>query len=157
MNQGFEASLSYAQQKDREDPLRNFRSEFYFPKHQGSAAIYFCGNSLGLQPRNVQASILQELNDWRDFGVEGYHEAKNPWLYYQELFQQPLSKIAGCLPHEITVMNSLTVNLHLMLFSFYQPDKRRNKIMMEAGAFPSDQYAVETQVRLHGLDPQECI
>ncbi|MFI5153045.1 MAG: kynureninase [Chitinophagales bacterium] len=157
MNEGFEAILSYAQQKDREDPLRNFRSEFYFPKHQGSAAIYFCGNSLGLQPRNVQASILQELNDWRDFGVEGYHEAKNPWLYYQELFQQPLSKIVGCLPHEITVMNSLTVNLHLMLFSFYRPDKRRNKIMMEAGAFPSDQYAVETQVRLHGLDPQECI
>jgi len=157
MNQGFEASLSFAQQKDREDPLRDFRSEFYFPNHKGSNAIYFCGNSLGLQPRNTERFFAQELNDWRDYAVEGYYDAKNPWLYYQELFQEPLSKIAGCMRHEVTVMNSLTVNLHLMLLSFYHPDKSRYKIIMEAGAFPSDQYAVETQVKLHRLDPKDCI
>jgi kynureninase len=157
MDPYFAQTRSFAQEKDRLDPLNRFRSAFYFPRSETGDTIYFCGNSLGLQPRNVEASIHQELEDWRNMAVNGYLHAKNPWLYYQQLFSEPLARIAGCLPQEVTVMNSLTVNLHLLLLSFYRPSRERYKIIMEAGAFPSDQYAVETQVRFYGLDPEKSI
>ena len=157
MQSQFDATSAFAQQKDKQDLLHLFRSEFYFPQHHGKDAIYFCGNSLGLQPKIVEKAIQQELQDWRSFAVGGYLHAKNPWLYYQHNFSKPLSKIVGSKENEATVMNTLTVNLHLMMLSFYHPAKQRYKIMMEAGAFPSDQYAVETQVKFHGFDPDDAI
>ena len=152
-----QTQLSFAREKDRVDPLCKFRDSFYLPQAHGRDAIYFCGNSLGLQPKTVEAAILQELQDWRGLAVLGYTKAKNPWLFYQQQFQKTLSALAGCLEDEVTVMNTLTMNLHLMLLSFYRPAGQRNKILMEAGAFPSDQYAVETQVKFHGLDPKSVI
>lgn len=152
-----EASLIFARHLDEKDPLRHFRHQFYFPLHHGVEAIYFCGNSLGLQPKNVEAAMRQELLDWQTMAIDGYLHAKNPWLYYQHPFRKPLSKIVGCHEHELTVMNTLTVNLHLMMISFYRPTTERFKIIMESGAFPSDQYAVETQVRIHGFDPRDAI
>lgn len=156
-NNGMEATLTFAQGLDLQDPLNEMRKDFYFPKHGSGEAIYFCGNSLGLQPKNTQACIEQELKDWRELGVGGYLHGKNPWLYYQHGFAEQMSRIAGCETHEVTVMNTLTVNLHLMLLSFYNPEDRKHKILMEKGAFPSDQYAVETQIRFHGFDPEEAI
>ncbi len=152
-----EAKLDYARQLDEKDVLKKFRPEFYFPQHNGKDAIYFCGNSLGLQSKNVNDAVQQELKDWQELVVGGYLHAKNPWLYYQHNFSRPLSKIVGCQENEVTVMNTLTVNLHLMMLSFYHPTKQKYKIMMEAGAFPSDQYAVETQVKFHGFDPDNAI
>ena len=157
MEDKFEASLAFALEKDKEDILRSFRSQFHFPQHKNKDAIYFCGNSLGLQPKNVAAAIEQELKDWQNLAVEGYYHAKTPWLFYQHNFSKPLAAIAGCNSEEVTVMNALTVNLHFMLLSFYRPSKEKYKIIMEAGAFPSDQYAVETQVRFYGFDPDEAI
>lgn len=157
MQNQLEATLAFAKQQDEKDPLSIFRSQFYFPPHNGKDTIYFCGNSLGLQPKNVEAAIQQELNDWKNLGIGGYLHAKNPWLFYQQNFQKPLSKIVGCKEDELTVMNTLTVNLHLMMLSFYHPTKERYKIMMEAGAFPSDQYAAETQVKFYGFDPGDAI
>jgi kynureninase len=172
MSARFAATLEFAQEKDREDPLRSFRDEFYFPRHGGKGragkgragngsveneAIYFCGNSLGLQPRSVQGAVMQELTDWQDLAIDGYKHGKTPWLFYQHHFRRPLSAIVGCMENEVTVMNALTVNLHLLMLSFYRPDKRRYRIIMEAGAFPSDQYAIETQIRFHGLDPSDAI
>ncbi|ATL46150.1 kynureninase [Chitinophaga caeni] len=153
----FEASLSFARELDGQDELRNFRDEFYFPERDGKDAIYFCGNSLGLQPKGVEAAIAQELADWRQHAVEGYWNAKNPWLFYQTALREPLAKIMGSRETEISVMNTLTVNLHFMMLSFYKPTKSRFKVLMEEGAFPSDQYAVETQVKMHGFDPEEAI
>jgi kynureninase len=155
--QTFQPGLSFALERDNEDPLRHFREEFYFPSHGKKDAVYLCGNSLGLQPKRVEAAFEQELKDWRRYGVLGYHDAKNPWLFYQHQFQKPLSRLAGCFEHEVTVMNTLTLNLHLMLLSFFQPDTRRFKILMEEGAFPSDQYAVETLVKLYNLNPEKAI
>ncbi|HEY4208202.1 MAG TPA: kynureninase, partial [Puia sp.] len=147
-----------------QDPLKSFRSRFYFPLAPGvsggsapAPAIYFCGNSLGLLPRETEAAILQELKDWQDLAIGGYTQAKNPWLTYQEPMRAPLSRIVGAHEDEITVMNALTVNLHLLLLSFYHPGPDRYKIIMEAGAFPSDQYAVETQVKWHGFQPDDAI
>jgi len=157
MTHHFEATLEFAQQKDKEDPINGFRSQFHFPSYQHKDAIYFCGNSLGLQPKNVEAAVKQELKDWQQLAVDGYKHAKHPWLFYQHNFSKPLSAIAGCKEEEVTVMNALTVNLHFMMLSFYRPTKKRYKIMMEAGAFPSDQYAIETQAAFHGLDPAEAI
>jgi kynureninase len=149
MSYPFEATLSFAKQKDQTDPLSQFRSQFHIPKHKGKNAIYFCGNSLGLLSKKIQSAFQQELTDWKNLGVGGYLSAQNPWLYYQQSFCKPLANIVGCMEEEVTVMNSLTVNLHLMLLSFYHPTEKRYKIIMEAGAFPSDQYAVETQVQFH--------
>src|SRR5579871_233028 len=157
MQTNFEATFAFAHEQDKNDPLRKLREEFYFPQHNGKDAIYFCGNSLGLQSKNISGAIEQELNDWKELVVGGYLHAKNPWLYYQHNFSKPLSKIVGCKENEVTVMNTLTVNLHLMLLSFYHPTKQKYKIMMEAGAFPSDQYAVETQVKFHGFNPDDAI
>lgn len=153
----FENSLYFAQHLDSNDDLKQFREEFYFPQHNGYNAIYFCGNSLGLQPKRTEDAIRVELLSWRELAVEGYFKGKNPWLYYHEYLRSSLAKIVGASEHEITVMNALTVNLHFMMLSFYKPTKQRYKIMMEAGAFPSDQYAVETQVKLHGFNPDDAI
>lgn len=153
----YEASLSYAQLQDQQDELASFRSRFHFPQHNNKDVIYFCGNSLGLQPKSVQAAVQQELDDWKNLGISGFLKAKNPWMYYQEYFKPALSEIAGCGEDELTVMNSLTVNLHLLMLTFYRPTANRYKILMEAGAFPSDQYAIETQVKHYNLNPDDAI
>jgi len=153
----FENLQSFAQQLDEKDELKDFREKFFIPQHDGKDAIYFLGNSLGLQPKKVKEYIERQLDDWAQFGVEGYWHAKTPWINYHDDFKKPLSKIVGCLPDEIVVMNQLTVNLHLLMASFYRPTKQRYKIICEAKAFPSDQYAFESQVLLHGLNPGEAI
>src|SRR5690242_1137002 len=153
----FENSQSFAQQLDEKDELKDFREKFFIPQHDGKDAIYFLGNSLGLQPKKVKEYIERQLDDWAMFGVEGYWQAKSPWINYHDDFKKPLSKIVGCLRDEIVVMNQLTVNLHLLMASFYRPTKQRYKIICEAKAFPSDQYAFESQVKLHGLNPDEAI
>lgn len=152
-----ENTLSFAKQLDEQDELRSFREKFYIPQHQGKDSIYFTGNSLGLQPRTVSAYIQQELNDWANLGVEGHFNGKNPWLSYHELFPPILSKIVGCQENEVVAMNQLTVNLHLLLVSFYRPTAKKYKILCEEKAFPSDQYALESQVRYHGFDPKDAI
>ncbi|RPD42565.1 kynureninase [Chitinophaga barathri] len=157
MNTAFETSASFAQNRDAADVLNGFKSRFHFPQHEGKDTIYFCGNSLGLQARSVAGAMQQELEDWQNMAVEGYFRARNPWLYYQYNFSETLSAMMGCGEEEVTVMNTLTVNLHLILQSFYRPDKQRYRILMEAGAFPSDQYALETLVRLHGFNPDDAI
>ncbi len=143
---------------DAQDPLRKFRDEFLFPQTpQGENYVYLCGNSLGLQPKRTQAFVTQELTDWARLGVEGHFEAKNPWLPYHEFLTQPLARLVGANPVEVVAMNSLTVNLHLLMVSFYRPTKQRYKIVIEGNAFPSDQYAVASQARFHGFDPKEAI
>jgi len=153
----FENTLSFALSLDENDKLRHFRDQFYFPKHDVKEAIYFCGNSLGLQPKNIEVAINIELQTWRDLAIEGYFKGTNPWLFYHEFLRGSLAKIVGAKPEEVTVMNALTVNLHLMMLSFYKPTAQRYKIMMEAGAFPSDQYAMETQAKHYGLNPDDAI
>ena len=151
------ASLSFAENMDANDPLARFKSQFHFPKHDGNDVIYFCGNSLGLQPKNVAAAIETELTTWRELAIGGYFGGTNPWLHYQEYTRATLANMMGAKEHEITVMNALTVNLHLLMLSFYKPTATRFKIIMEAGAFPSDQYAVETLVKHFNLDPETAI
>jgi kynureninase len=224
--QSYESTPEFARQKDREDKLQGFRSRFFFPPSPAPAhdalpspahtshpspareAIYFCGNSLGLQPRQAAEFIQQELKDWQELAIGGYLHARNPWMTYAQPLRQPLARMLGCLEEEVTVMNALTVNLHLLLLTFYRPRSSgqvspasshavspltqagprtsagpasprpssfvpsgyigrsrglspsasaRYKILMEAGAFPSDQYAVETQVRWHGYDPKDAV
>lgn len=143
---------------DARDALASYRQRFHIPKTQdGQECIYFCGNSLGLQPRSVEAAVQQELNDWKVLGVEGHLHAKNPWYSYHELLTKQSAALVGAKPFEVVVMNSLTVNLHIMMTSFYRPNKSRYKILIEAGAFPSDRYAVESQIRLHGFDPKTAL
>lgn len=142
---------------DENDALAAYKQQFYFPKFNGSDAIYFCGNSLGLQPKHTKDAVLQELDDWKNLAINGFSKAKNPWLYYQEYIKPSMAKIVGCNENEVTVMNTLTVNLHLLLLTFYKPTAQRFKIIMEAGAFPSDQYAIETLVKHYGLNPEDCI
>ncbi|HRX93731.1 MAG TPA: kynureninase, partial [Chitinophagaceae bacterium] len=146
-----------AKKLDEQDPLKEFRGKFFIPQHQGKDCIYFTGNSLGLQPRSTSQYVQQELDDWAQMGVEGHFHAKNPWMPYHEIFPKQLSKIVGCKENEVVVMNSLTVNLHLLMVSFYRPTKNKYKIICEAKAFPSDQYALETQVRHHGFDPAAAV
>lgn len=153
----FENSLAFAKQLDRADPLRRFRSRFHYPKVRGKGTIYFAGNSLGLQPKSVRKHILRELDDWAKLGVEGHQLASNPWMHYHKLFKRILADLAGAKPSEVVAMNQLTVNLHLLMVSFYRPRQDRYKILTEAGAFPSDQYALESQARFHGLDPDTTI
>jgi kynureninase len=150
-------TLEYAKQLDEQDSLKHFREQFYIPIINGAECIYFTGNSLGLQPKTTQDYVVNELEDWANFGVEGHFHATNPWFSYHEIFPQQVSKIVGALPQEVVVMNQLTVNLHLLMTSFYQPTKERYKIICEAKAFPSDQYAFESQVKLHGLNPDDAI
>lgn len=153
----YENHLNFAKQQDAEDALARFRSEFYFPEHQGKPVIYFCGNSLGLQPKGVEAAVLLELDDWKKWGVEGHFHSTHPWYHYHTFLTDMAAKLVGAKPLEVVVMNSLTVNLHLLMVSFYRPQGKRIKLLMEGGAFPSDQYAVESQARMHGLDPAEVI
>lgn len=150
-------SREFALQADDQDKLKKYQDCFYFPEINGEKAVYFCGNSLGLQPVTVKDAVLQELNDWAKLGVEGHIKAKNPWLSYHEQFSEPVARIVGALPNEVVVMNQLTINLHLLMASFYQPNKKRYKIICEAKAFPSDQYALESQVKFHGFDPKDAI
>ncbi|RYZ51141.1 MAG: aminotransferase class V-fold PLP-dependent enzyme, partial [Sphingobacteriales bacterium] len=153
----YEASLEYAQSLDQVDILYAFRERFLFPQHEGQDARYFCGNSLGLQPKSAGYLMGLELEDWAKYGVEGHFKARNPWFSYHHIFTERLSKIVGAAAHEVVAMNTLTVNLHLLMISFYRPTQERYKIIMEAGAFPSDMYAVETQVRMHGFEPDDAI
>ncbi len=157
MPEVFNTSPEFARNADAADVLARFKTAFYYPQHDGRDVIYFCGNSLGLQPRNAEAAVLTEMNTWRTLAIDGFFEGKNPWLYYQEYVKGSLARLVGCKETEVTVMNTLTVNLHLLMLSFYHPDKEKFTILMEAGAFPSDQYAVETLVRHFGLDPAQCI
>lgn len=149
-----ENSLSFAQKLDAADPLRHMRDQFHFPKTEnGSDEIYFVGNSLGLQPKRT-ASYLQEfLEDWKNLGVRGHFEPKHAWLPYHEFLTEASAALVGALPVEVVCMNSLTVNLHMLMTSFYRPMSERHKILIEDHAFPSDHYAVESQIRLHGYDP----
>ena len=149
--------LSFAKEMDEKDELKTFRSQFYIPQHNGKDQIYLCGNSLGLQPKAVKEAIDQELKDWAELGVEGHFRGKNPWMYYHHFLTEKAAKVVGALPKEVVIMNNLTANLHLMMVSFYKPTKERYKIMMEVSAFPSDQYAMETQARFHGLNPDDAI
>lgn len=158
MKFSYSLDKEYAELQDDIDFLNGFRSRFHFPKHNEEDAVYLCGNSLGLQPRSASYLFQKELDDWAKWGVEGHHNAKSPWLSYHKQFEAPLAAIVGALPNEVVAMNTLTVNLHLLLISFYRPKANgRYKIIMEGGAFPSDQYAIETQVRMHGLNPDDAI
>lgn len=153
----FENTLSFAQKLDESDKLSSFRNEFHLIYKNNQPVIYLCGNSLGLQPKNVKTAIEQELNDWAELGVEGHFNGKKPWMYYHHFLTEKAARVVGAKPIEVVVMNNLTVNLHLMMVSFYRPDKKRFKVMMEANAFPSDQYAVESQVKFHGFNPDEAV
>lgn len=138
---------------DKNDPLSHFRDKFFIPKKNDSEAkIYFTGNSLGLQPKSLRTYIEQELKDWEDLGVDGHIEAKNPWMPYHEFVTESLAELCGANPNEVVAMNSLTTNLHLLMVSFYRPNTKRKKIMIEADAFPSDIYAVKSQLKFHGND-----
>ena len=151
----FENSISYAESLDLIDPLRSYRDKFYYPINKyGQEVIYFCGNSLGLQPKSVQKFISKELDLWRTKGVLGQHLR---WEQYHERLTKSSARLVGAESTEVVVMNALTVNLNLLLVSFYRPDRIRNKIIIEKGAFPSDQYAVESQINFHGYDPRECL
>jgi kynureninase len=153
----FAFDLGWAQQADQQDGLRAFRDQFYFPQHNGKDMLYFTGNSLGLQPKGVRSFIEQELQDWAQHGVEGHFQAKNPWFSYHEAFAPLIAPIVGAKEKEVVVMNQLTVNLHLLLTSFYRPSGKRKKILFEHKPFPSDHYAFESQARVHGLDPEEVL
>ena len=157
MSQEKIASLAKnALELDRQDPLGGFAGRFAFPESpDGSKAVYFTGNSLGLMPVKAREYVGQELDDWSRLAVEGHLHAKNPWLPYHEFLTEPMARIVGALPSETIVMNGLTVNLHLMMVSFYRPTTERYKIMIERGAFPSDQYAVKSQLEFHGRGPQD--
>jgi len=149
----FQAGEDFAIAMDERDPLRGYRERFFFPRTERGECVYLCGHSLGLQPKTSSAYIEQELKDWAQLGVEGHFRAKNPWMPYHRLLTEQTAELVGAEPVEVVVMNSLTVNLHLMMVSFYRPTKRRHKIVVERGAFPSDQYAVQSQIRFHGFDP----
>ena len=153
----FHNSLAFAQQLDEQDVLKSFRKEFVIPTQNEKEVIYFLGNSLGLRPKRTAAYVNDILRQWDQLGVEGFFMGDEPWMDYHDKLTPFLAKIVGALPQEVVVMNSLTVNLHLMLASFYQPLDRRTKILCEAKAFCSDQYMLETHVRQRGLDPEEVI
>ena len=152
----YQNTLEYAQQQDKEDKLAYLRNRFLIPKDKnGNDWLYFTGNSLGLQPKHTQKYIQQELDDWANFGVEGHFEAQNPWLSYHEFLTDNMAKIVGAKPIEVVVMNTLTTNLHLLMASFYQRTKTKYKILIESDAFPSDRYAVQSQLEFHGYDAND--
>jgi len=153
----YENSLEFALKLDEQDELAGYRNKFHIPVIDGKETIYFTGNSLGLQPKSTIDYINTELQDWAKWGVEGHFNAKNPWFAYHEMFAEPVAKIVGAKEQEVVVMNNLTVNLNLLLVSFYRPTKERYKILCEAKAFPSDQYALEMQVKNAGLNPNDAI
>jgi kynureninase len=153
----FENSLSFARKQDRIDPLKSFRNKFYLPKVNGETAIYLTGNSLGLQPKTTKKFVNEELQDWAELGVEGHVHSRRPWMYYHKFTKKALSQIVGAKASEVVAMNQLTVNLHLMMVSFYNPTKERFKIITERGAFSSDQYAFESQLKFHGIDVAKAL
>ncbi len=150
----YEASLSFAKQMDQNDPLKDYRRMFHFHRMGGKEVIYFCGNSLGLMSKTTTEMVNKELKVWAKKGVIGQHTY---WESYHEHLSKSTARLVGAKPSEVVVMNALTVNLHLLLISFYQPTGNRNKIVIEKGAFPSDQYAVESQIKLHGLNPKDVL
>jgi kynureninase len=150
----FENSLNYARACDSQDPLRAFRDKFHIPQFNGAPVVYLTGNSLGLQPKSVTAYLLQELHDWASLGVEGHVKAKHPWMPYHEFLTPAMAEIVGAEPSEVVMMNQLTVNLHLLMVSFYRPTGKRKKIICEHKAFPSDQYMFQSQMHWHGLNPE---
>ena len=150
----YEASLSFAKQMDQIDPLKDCRRMFHFHRMGGKEVIYFCGNSLGLMSKTTTEMVNKELEVWAKKGVIGQHTY---WESYHEHLSKSTARLVGAKPSEVVVMNALTVNLHLLLISFYQPTGNRNKIVIEKGAFPSDQYAVESQIKLHGLNPKDVL
>ena len=156
MSTAYESTLEFAKNLDKQDKIAHYRNQFHIPKDkEGNEWIYMCGNSLGLQPKSTKEYINQELEDWANFGVEGHFEAKNPWMPYHEFLTDSMAKIVGAKPIEVVIMNTLTTNLHLLMVSFYQPTKTKFKILIESDAFPSDRYAVESQLNFHGFDPKE--
>ena len=154
----FRLGEDFAAEMDASDPLAHFRERFYFPKtKRGDDCIYLCGHSLGLQPKDARSFLDQELSDWAQLGVEGHFHAKHPWMPYHQLLTQKTAALVGAQHAEVVVMNSLTVNLHLMMTSFYRPTAQRHKILMERGAFPSDQYAVKSHLLSRGFDPASSL
>ncbi len=150
----YRTDRAFAEEMDAKDPLAAYRDRFHIPKQKnGQDHLYFCGNSLGLQPKSVRSFVEQELLDWERLGVEGHVHARNPWLPYHEFLTASMAKVVGAKPSEVVSMNSLTVNLHLLMVSFYRPTAKRHKIIIEADAFPSDRYAVISQIKFHGFDP----
>ncbi len=150
----YEASIEFAKQMDHQDPLKNYRNKFHFPQFNGDDIHYFGGNSLGLMPKTTSNAVNEELDVWKKLGVTGQHDR---WEAYHEHLTESTARLVGAKPSEVVVMNALTVNLHVLLVSFYQPTPERNKIVIEKGAFPSDQYAVESQIRFHGFDPKDAL
>jgi len=154
----FESGEAFAKEMDAADPLADFRERFFIPRNKtGGECVYLCGHSLGLQPKTVASYIEEELQAWAELGVEGHFHARHPWMPYHRLLTRQTAELVGAQPEEVVVMNSLTVNLHLMMASFYRPTRQRHKIVIERGAFPSDQYAVKSQIRFHGFDPASSL
>src|SRR5256885_11004195 len=154
----FSADENFAQRLDAEDPLRSFREKFHLPAGEnGQPLIYFAGNSLGLMPKSAREIVEQELDDWAQLGVDAHLDAETPWYSYHQALREPMARLVGAQPVEVICMNSLTVNLHLMMATFYRPTKSRFKILMEDPAFPSDTYAIKTQIVHHGRDPKEAL
>jgi kynureninase len=153
----FQYAESFAREMDAKDSLAHFRSRFHFPKVNGQEAIYFCGNSLGLQPKSVKDHLEKELSNWADLAVDGHFHGEDAWYHIRKKSKPALAEILGAHEHEVVAMNNLSVNLHLLMVSFYRPTKDRFKIIVEAGAFPSDQYMLEAQIKFHGLDPADTL
>src|SRR5881397_3267216 len=154
----FSADETFALEMDARDPLRDFREHFYLPRGKdGKPLIYFAGNSLGLMPKSARAIVEEELDNWATLGVDAHHATGTPWYTYHEALREPTARLVGAKPLEVICMNSLTVNLHLMMATFYRPTKSRFKILMEDPAFPSDTYAIKTQIVHHGLDPKDAL
>ncbi len=153
----YQNNLAFAATLDEQDELKDFGKQFLVPQHNGKDVIYLCGNSLGLQPATAQQYVLDQFANWKNLGIEGFFEGDDPWLGYHKKLIGTLADLLGAKKEEITIMNSLTVNLHLLMVSFYKPTSKRYKIIMEGGAFPSDQYAFASQARFHGYDPKEAI
>jgi kynureninase len=153
----FESTADFAKRLDLADPLCELRSDFLFPHQNGKPLIYLCGNSLGLQPKAAREVLDVQLRNWENMAVEGWFQGQAPWMFYHKALKDMIAPVVGAKPSEVCPMNTLTVNLHLLMVSFYKPSGKRCKILMEAGAFPSDQYAVESQIRFHGLDPADAI
>jgi kynureninase len=154
----YKSGIHFAKTQDQNDPIAHYRDAFHIPKtSDGKEWLYFTGNSLGLQPKETKNHIQQELDDWANLGVEGHFEAKNPWMPYHEFLTESMAEIVGAKPIEVVIMNTLTTNLHLLMVSFYQPTKTKFKIVIESDAFPSDRYAVETQLRFHGFDSTDSL
>ena len=151
-------TLAFAQERDYNDTLSVYRGRFHIPKDsKGRDVIYMCGNSLGLMPKNTSAHISQVLDAWQNLAVEGHFSGTNPWITYHESLAASMSQIVGARPNEIVIMNTLTVNIHLLMVSFYKPDHKRNKILFDYNPFPSDRYAIESQIKFHGLDPADAM